>query len=285
VPLAHKNKELVDNFIRAAHAWLPRKAIVGLELGNEPSYWACTGSGGWDEKNHFVPGWQAYVDYFHSVAKRASGCDKLGAGGRAADPLLMGPAWDDTNTLRPELLEPIARNGQCYLKALTVHYYVSGFFVLFWLVVLVCARCAFAYVCAFCLCCERAPVDAAAAAAQSPPPPNAHHAHNHTHTHTHTTKQLHNNTQPYYRKKDFSAKALVSEDLMREGVRNLTLVVNMAKKVRVCVCVPCVSRAAATATMCLLLGTHAYGQHGGLFPAVTACASRKNSTVLPMGIW
>ena len=128
IPLAHKNKTLVDNFTKAAHAWLPRKALVGLELGNEPSYWACTGAGGWDRNNHFVPGWQPYVDYFHSVAKRASGCDAMAPGARVADPLLMGPAWDDTNTLQPELLEPIARNGACYLKALTVHYYVSCLF-------------------------------------------------------------------------------------------------------------------------------------------------------------
>ena len=64
------------------------------------------------------------------------------------------------------------------------------------------------------------------------------------HTHTHANNQP---KQPYYRKKDFSAKALVSEDLMREGVRNLTQVVDMAKKVCVALCARAHVAAAAAA--------------------------------------
>ena len=202
IPLARKNKALVDGFLKAARAWLPREAILGVELGNEPNYWACTGAGGWDGDDHFVPGWDAYAAYFNSVAKRASGCDALPPGARAGedDAIIMGPGWDDTNTLHPELLDKIADNGKCYMKALTVHYYVS-----FWFVFCVPPPCEFG------TCRLR--------------------AHRHQPQHTqHTNKNK--NKQPYYRKWDFGAQALVSEDLMREGIRNLTKLMKVANKVR-----------------------------------------------------
>ena len=75
-------------------------------------------------------------------------------------------------------------------------------------------------------------------------------AHRTLHTQTHH-KRARALTQPYYRKKDFGAKALVSEDLMREGVRNLTRIMAVAKKVRLCCC--CV-RAALRGLCCLLAG-------------------------------
>ena len=48
-------------------------------------------------------------------------------------------------------------------------------------------------------------------------------------SHTHANNQP---KQPYYRKWDFGAQALVSEDLMREGIRNLTKLMKVANKVR-----------------------------------------------------
>jgi hypothetical protein len=127
----------------------PIGALEGLELGNEPMYWQCPRIGGWDQKGRFVPGWGGFAQYFHRVANNVSGCAAGAKGGAVTK--LIGPAWDNLNTMPPAQIKQVLEAGKCYIQTVSIHYY------------------------------------------------------------------------PYYTKGAFDPKVLVSEDLMREAVRNVSL--------------------------------------------------------------
>jgi len=44
VPLYKNKLQLAAAMMRKAQAALPRDALAGIELGNEPNYWPCTGT-------------------------------------------------------------------------------------------------------------------------------------------------------------------------------------------------------------------------------------------------
>lgn len=107
--------------MQIAEQWIPKSHIVGYELGNEPEFWL-TGVGGYDvkEPTKFVPGFEAYVQYFHRVAKALNDC-KDGK----SNPVLAGPGWGNVNTIDAKWMAMQAKmeGVKCYMRELSVHYY------------------------------------------------------------------------------------------------------------------------------------------------------------------
>jgi hypothetical protein len=96
-----------------------------------------------------MPGWGGFAQYFHRVANNVSGCARGAKGGAVTK--LIGPAWDNLNTMPPAQIRQVLDAGKCYIQDVSIHYY------------------------------------------------------------------------PYYTKGNFDPHVLVSEDLMREAVRNVSL--------------------------------------------------------------
>ncbi|KAF6257825.1 hypothetical protein COO60DRAFT_1701631 [Scenedesmus sp. NREL 46B-D3] len=128
LPLNNHNEQLMAAMVRKARQVLPAAAIAGFELGNEPMYWeVCPdvkiGAGGWDAAGVYEPGWSAYAAYFDRVAKKLTGCGSSSGSGSRYSKMIVGPGWDNMNTLQTQRSAQLMEAGKCYLKDLSVHFY------------------------------------------------------------------------------------------------------------------------------------------------------------------
>ena len=106
--------------MRLAETHLPKGALLGFELGNEPEFWP-TSVGGYDPAapKAFVPGFEAYSSYFSRTASALNPCEP------GASPKLAGPGWGNVNTIDAAWLATQAKapGARCYMRELSVHYY------------------------------------------------------------------------------------------------------------------------------------------------------------------
>ncbi|KIY93569.1 hypothetical protein MNEG_14394 [Monoraphidium neglectum] len=113
--------ERAKTMMKTVEKYIPKKALLGYELGNEPEFWPDS-VGGFKAKDpkKFVPGFDAYAEYFDRVATAINGCPKNGS---APNPMLSGPGWGNVNTIDAKWLSKHARmkGAKCYMRELSVH--------------------------------------------------------------------------------------------------------------------------------------------------------------------
>ncbi|GBF97376.1 hypothetical protein Rsub_11023 [Raphidocelis subcapitata] len=111
---------IASRMMKMADEYLPKKAIVGFELGNEPEFWPTSVGGYAPQANTtFVPGFDAYASYFGRTATKLNPC------GPNTSPKLSGPGWGNVNTIDAAWLATQAKapGARCYMRELSVHYY------------------------------------------------------------------------------------------------------------------------------------------------------------------
>ncbi|KAI8474854.1 MAG: hypothetical protein J3K34DRAFT_406796 [Monoraphidium minutum] len=121
LPLWHpESVHMAREMMVMAETLLPPEALIGFELGNEPEFWP-NSVGGYEPSANstFIPGFDAYANYF---ARTATALNPCGAGNK---PKLAGPGWGNVNTIDATWLVQQAKapGARCYMRELSIHYY------------------------------------------------------------------------------------------------------------------------------------------------------------------